>query len=186
LRAVYRQPMGYLDDLVITLRLISHGATSRFVPIVIGDEEGRVTWNGLIAQRARWTIGLCQSLVFAWPQANKLPVLGCWALHSWLYHGWPCVTVVGAVLLAASGFPVLAGILLLLHLLTWTVGAYVGFSGITRLDHSPRTNCRAGCTVLVAGLGLMLAQVLGLVLSPCYWIMGRLHPRAQIETIYRR
>src|SRR5262249_33805991 len=90
LRRVYSGRIGYLDDLVVTLRLVSLCERIAFLPEVVAEEEARESWVGYVVQRGRGWIGLIQAgLGIPRVPGRLVPAALAWSLHAWLYYGWP-------------------------------------------------------------------------------------------------
>ena len=100
----------YLDDLCLGLVAREAGIDVCRSSIVVGSEEGRCGWAGLLMQRLRWMKGFMSLL--AWHRCRPKAILFL-LIHFVTYHAVPMLLfLVGGILLLMS--PIYGAILLLL------------------------------------------------------------------------
>lgn len=100
---------SYLDDLYLGWVARSRGASVHRLPVVVGVEDARATWRGLLAQRLRWMKGLARLFSHIAGQPSAAILL---AIHYLAYHGLPILllsslavfSVVSPILAAAAFF----------------------------------------------------------------------------------
>ena len=168
LREVYNEELGYLDDLVVTFRLVAMGKALRFLPRIVAEEDTRETWMGLLLQRARWTIGQVQTAsgLLSLP-GHRMAALAGWLLHVWLYYGWHLASFATATVCLLGGQSAAAVFVAALHLTGWAVLMWLGQIYLSKLEErlvpvsSPwlapvAAVVSAGITILGAVLALPL------------------------------
>lgn len=184
--ATYDGAMGHLDDLAVTLNLAAHRCRVRFVPAVVCFEEGRATWFGLLSQRARWTIGLVQSLGKVPLTADdRLSAVICWTIHAWLYFGWPLFSAGISFTLLALRCPFWAMIVAISFLLTWSLLTLIGNRVFSHI-HPDFVPVKYGAAAFPASCLIMLAQVFGLVAAPGFLLAQAIKPLFGNQMLYRR
>jgi len=186
LQAIYDQQMGHLDDMAVTMKLAARGARIKFVPAVVCFEEGRSTWLGLFSQRARWTIGLAQAISKSLASRNnRVDVIACWIIHSWIYLGWPLFTSAVCIALVALGSPFCALAVVLSFLITWSLLVMAGNRVFTHLDtnYAP---VRFASSAFPASCLILLAQTLGFLAAPCFLLVYAVRPHFGNRVLYRR
>lgn len=91
---------SYLDDLYLGCVARSRGVIVHRLPVVVGEEEARASWGGLLCQRLRWMKGLARlfgHLVWQ-PSAACLLII-----HFLAYHGLPILVFLSlAILIVAN------------------------------------------------------------------------------------
>ncbi len=174
--------VGLLDDLTTTLFLIERGSRIRFVPLLIGEEEGRSTWIGLMLQRARWTQGLFQAgRYILQARQHRGQVFGGFVLHIWLYHGWPVGTLLSASILAAFDLSA-AGMLVSLFVVSWSTLAAIGSANLRPLVGQRRPARPSLLLLPVAAVCVMFFQTFGAFLLPWVWHLNRSSRRMAATT----
>jgi cellulose synthase/poly-beta-1,6-N-acetylglucosamine synthase-like glycosyltransferase len=166
LRKIYNDHMGHLDDLSVTMKIVKLGGKIEITPVVLGEEENRISWTGLLAQRIRWTLGLIESAKIIFTMSRKFAqVASCWLLHAWLYHGCMIVSLVSIVFVGISGYPTLAGVTLLIYWLIWTWMALIGNKILSKIDETQGKKIYFLST-LFSFFIIMVAQITGAILAP--------------------
>lgn len=110
----------FLDDLYFGLRCRQLRLPMLRVPQLVGYEEGRSGWHGLLAQRTRWMKGLFRLTRDAWRAGSGA---GYCAGHYLAYHGLPAAYAALTIGLFCSGHMVAATGLLAAFLLPFTLVA---------------------------------------------------------------
>jgi cellulose synthase/poly-beta-1,6-N-acetylglucosamine synthase-like glycosyltransferase len=187
LRAVYDEDMGHLDDLAVTLKLCGINGGPACALQILGAEEGRQSWCGLVAQRTRWTIGLVQSLgVIRSASQHRRKMIACWVLHAGLYYGEP-LAVCGTMLASAvTGRWRVAGAILCGHVLIGLLVSLVGRANVVALDPAHAQKPIPVTYVALGSLVIMGAHCIGAVLAPIMWIASRSYSRPNARVLYWR
>lgn len=186
LRGIYDDSMGHLDDMAITLNLVARRCRIRFVPAVVCFEKGRATWFGLLSQRVRWSIGLAQSFgKLQLSSDNFLGTLGCWAIHAWLYFGWPIFTAITSFVFVAVDRPLWALGMVCTFLVTWSLLAMVGNRVFIHVDPN-YVPVKFVASAFPASCLIMLAQTLGLLAVPGFLLVELINPLFGYRLLYRR
>lgn len=90
---------SYLDDLYLGYVARKRCVVVHRIPVVVGEEESRVSWGGLLSQRRRWMKGLMRlfgHLVWE-PEAAFLLIV-----HFLAYHGLPILLLFSFAILSFS------------------------------------------------------------------------------------
>jgi len=77
---------SYLDDLYLGWIARSQGVKVHRLPVVVGEEDARATWGGLLAQRLRWMKGLARLFGHLAGHPSAVFLL---TVHFLAYHGLP-------------------------------------------------------------------------------------------------
>lgn len=88
---------SYLDDLYLGWIARSGGASVCRLPVVVGVEDARATWGGLLAQRLRWMKGFARLLHHISRQPFAVLLL---TVHFFVYHGLPVLLLLSLVTLS--------------------------------------------------------------------------------------
>ena len=172
LRRVYSGRMGYLDDLMVTLRLIALEGRTAFLPQIVADEDARATWRGYIVQRARWTIGLIQAgMDVTRASGRRTRTSVAWALHAWLYYGWPLAISMSVAILAAFQLWWPALTLSVCHVSVWAYLALRGRDNLAKWESCHNVPplglstslLAAGLISIIPCIGAAAALVIGLL-----------------------
>ncbi len=111
---------SYLDDLYLGLFARSvPGAVVICEPVVVGSEESRQGWVGLVAQRLRWMRGF---VTLVWHMSTNPVALGRLVAHFLAYHGFP-VLAVGLLVALWLTCPLAASLLTVLFVLATSAAA---------------------------------------------------------------
>lgn len=185
LRKIYNDHMGHLDDLSVTMEIVKLRGKIEIIPVVLGEEENRISWTGLFAQRIRWTLGLIESakIIFTVPRKNT-QVVACWLLHAWLYHGCMIVSLASVVIVSISGYPALAGVTLLIHWLIWTWMALLGNKILSQIDETQEKKIYS-LSPLFSFFIIMVAQINGAILAPLL-LTANLKRSILLSLLYKR
>lgn len=95
---------SYLDDLYLGWIARSQGVKVHRLSVVVGEEDTRATWGGLLAQRLRWMKGLAHLFGHLAGHPSAIFLL---TVHFLAYHGLPIVLLLALVALSIVS-PVLA------------------------------------------------------------------------------
>lgn len=110
----------FLDDLYFGLRCRQQRLPILRVPRLIGYEEGRSGWGGLLSQRTRWMKGLFRLTRDAWRAGSGA---GYCAVHYLAYHGMPAALAALTAALLGTGHPAAASGLLAAFLIPFALVA---------------------------------------------------------------
>jgi len=186
LRSIYDETMGHLDDMAVTLRLAARRSRVRFVPVVVSFEEGRSTWGGLISQRARWSIGLVQSLTkIHWLSKGAMRSVACWMIHAWLYFGWPLFTCGVSLAFYFVGRPLFALGIAIAFLASWSLLVVAG-NRVFSLILPNYIPVKWATSAFPASCVIMLAQTLGFVSAPGFLAIRAIKPLFGNRALYKR
>jgi cellulose synthase/poly-beta-1,6-N-acetylglucosamine synthase-like glycosyltransferase len=95
---------SYLDDLYLGWIARSQGVNVHRLPVVVGEEDARATWSGLLAQRLRWMKGLARLFRHLAGHPSGIFLL---TVHFLAYHGLPILLLSSLVSLSVVS-PLLA------------------------------------------------------------------------------
>jgi cellulose synthase/poly-beta-1,6-N-acetylglucosamine synthase-like glycosyltransferase len=87
---------SYLDDLYLGWIARSQGIKVHRLPVVVGKEDARATWGGLLAQRLRWMKGLARLFRHLARHPSAIFLL---TVHFLAYHGLPILLLSSLVAL---------------------------------------------------------------------------------------
>ena len=121
---------SYLDDLYLGWIARTHGIRVCRLPLVVGEEDPRVTWGSLLTQRVRWMRGLASLFGHLAFNINALLLL---TIHYLAYHGLPILVLMLFVILSivspTVALAVFLGLAVLLARLSgqslWTAATFV-------------------------------------------------------------